>query len=85
MNLFRFLNLASKTSNDRYKVIKKSGKKLIKYLEVRKCDIPKNLHNKKIPTIGRIKTVNRRRGIFRNLEKTGKSINMTTEMAVRGR
>jgi hypothetical protein len=85
MNLFRFLNLASKTSNDKYKVIKKSGKKLIKYLEVRKCDIPKNLNNKKIPTIGRIKTAKRRREIFRNLEKTGESINMTTEKAIRGR
>jgi hypothetical protein len=77
--------LASKPSNDKYRAIKNTGKKLIKYLEVRKCDIPKNLNNKKTLIMGRTKTAIKRREIFRVLEKTGTTINMTTETTVRGK
>jgi hypothetical protein len=84
-NLFIFLNLTSRASNDRYKVIKKSGKKLIKYLEVRKWDILKNFENRKRPTTGRMKMAKRRKEIFRNLEKMGKRISKITETTIRGK
>jgi hypothetical protein len=84
MSLFNFSNLSSIALVERYKVIIKGGKKLIKYLELMKWEILNNLQNRYSPAIGRMKTPMRRMAFALNFERKNKDIKRITETIVRG-
>ena len=85
MDLFNFSNLFSMALSDRYKVIIKRGKKLIKYLEEIKWKILNNLQYKYSPPVGRMKMPSRIREFLRDFEKKNKHIKRTNETSVRGK
>ena len=84
MNFFNLSNLFSIAPRDRYRVIRKRGKKLIKYLEVMKWEILNNLQNKYSPPIGKMKRLRRISAFVRDFEKKGKEIKRITETILRG-
>jgi hypothetical protein len=84
MTLFNFPNLSSIALSERYKAIIKRGKKLMKYLEVKKWEIPNNLQYRNSPPIGRMKTPMRRIAFVLDFEKKNKDIKRITETIVRG-
>ena len=83
-NLLNLSNLISMASRDKKNVIRKRGRKLIKYLEVMKWVILSNLQKRKRLPIGRKKTVKRTIPFFRNFEKMGKRISRMNETIVSG-
>jgi hypothetical protein len=71
--------------NDRNRVIRNRGKKLIKYLEEIKWKILNNLQHKYSPPVGRMKMPSRIREFLRDFEKKNKHTKRTNETSVRGR
>ena len=84
MYFFNFSDLFSIALSDRYRVIKKRGKKLIKYLEVMKWEILSNLQYRYSPPIGKMKRLRRIRAFVRDFVKKKKEIKSITETIVRG-
>jgi hypothetical protein len=82
--LLNLLNSPSIPSIDRYKAIKKTGRKLMKYLEVIKWYTFKTLQNRKRLTGGKIRRARRMRQLLLFLEKNGKTIKGITEVISRG-
>jgi hypothetical protein len=83
-NLLNLSNLASMASRERKRVMKKRGKKLIKYREVTKWVTWSNLQKRKSPPIGRTKTSRRKRALVLYFEKTGNRRKRMTETIMRG-
>lgn len=83
-NLFRFSYLAAMASKDKKRVIKKIGRKLIKYLEVMKWVMLNSVQNKYSPPTGKMKTAKSTRLFFLFLEKKGKRMSRVMETIVRG-
>jgi hypothetical protein len=70
--------------SERYRVIKKGGKKLIKYREVMKWKILNNLQYMYSPPMGKMKRLRRIRAFVRDFENKNKEIKRITETIVRG-
>jgi hypothetical protein len=83
-NLLNLSNFTSIASRERNKVMKKRGRKLIKYLEVTKWAMLSSLQKRKSPPMGKTKTVRRMRAFFLYFEKKGQRINRITETVIRG-
>src|SRR4030042_2823988 len=83
-NFLNLSNLVSIVSRERKREIKKSGRKLIKYLEVIKWLISNNLEKRNNPPIGRMKEAKRTRAFFLCLEKKGNRINKIIETIING-
>jgi len=83
--LFNLLNLISISLSERYSIIKKMGRKLMKYLEVIKCVKLKSLQKKYNPETGMIKIKRRMIPFFLFFEKIGRSISKAIEEIMRGR
>jgi hypothetical protein len=84
MSLFSFSDLSSIAFSDRNRVIIKRGKKLMKYLELMKCEVSNILQYKNSPPIGRMKTPMRSAAFVLDLEKKNKDNKRIIETIVRG-
>jgi hypothetical protein len=83
-SLLNLSSLISVASSERYTEIKKMGKKLMKYLELKKCLKFNRLQKKGSPISGRNNTVKRIRAFLQYFETKGKRMNKMIETTMRG-